>query len=250
MYKNIIFDLYGTLVDIHTNEKKAYLWDKLAEIYRAYGAYYSGSSIKAQYLHYVHLFESQMTGPFPEIQLELVFHQLAADRGVLFSAEQLSSIGIAFRTISRSYLRLYPDVIEVLETLKSHGLGIYLLSNAQHMFTESEMLMLGLIPFFDGILYSSDAGCKKPDPTFMQLLLTQWQLDPSSCIMIGNEAGSDIAIANACHMDSIYLHTNLSPAGETGCPQANWQISDGDHTRLLPLILASNSGNTSATKST
>ena len=30
MYQNYIFDLYGTLVDIHTNEKKAYLWKKLS----------------------------------------------------------------------------------------------------------------------------------------------------------------------------------------------------------------------------
>ena len=30
MYQNYIFDLYGTLVDIHTNEKKAYLWEKMS----------------------------------------------------------------------------------------------------------------------------------------------------------------------------------------------------------------------------
>lgn len=30
MYQNYIFDLYGTLVDIHTNEKKAYLWKELS----------------------------------------------------------------------------------------------------------------------------------------------------------------------------------------------------------------------------
>ena len=30
MYQNYIFDLYGTLVDIHTNEKKAYLWKKMS----------------------------------------------------------------------------------------------------------------------------------------------------------------------------------------------------------------------------
>ena len=27
-YENYIFDLYGTLVDIRTNEKKTYLWQK------------------------------------------------------------------------------------------------------------------------------------------------------------------------------------------------------------------------------
>lgn len=29
MYKNYIFDLYGTLLDIHTNESKKYLWEKM-----------------------------------------------------------------------------------------------------------------------------------------------------------------------------------------------------------------------------
>ena len=30
MYETCIFDLYGTLVDIHTDEKKEELWEKLA----------------------------------------------------------------------------------------------------------------------------------------------------------------------------------------------------------------------------
>lgn len=29
MYHNFIFDLYGTLVDIHTNENKTSLWKRL-----------------------------------------------------------------------------------------------------------------------------------------------------------------------------------------------------------------------------
>ena len=29
-YQNYIFDLYGTLVDIHTDENKASLWKKIA----------------------------------------------------------------------------------------------------------------------------------------------------------------------------------------------------------------------------
>ncbi len=33
MYRNCIFDLYGTLVDIHTDEVKPELWEKLALFY-------------------------------------------------------------------------------------------------------------------------------------------------------------------------------------------------------------------------
>lgn len=42
VYKNYIFDFYGTLVDILTDEKDPALWDKLAQLYQAYGAYYKG----------------------------------------------------------------------------------------------------------------------------------------------------------------------------------------------------------------
>mgnify|MGYP002517624889 CR=1 FL=1 len=38
MYHNFIFDLYGTLVDIHTNEHKPSLWKKLALSYPFQGA--------------------------------------------------------------------------------------------------------------------------------------------------------------------------------------------------------------------
>ena len=37
-YKNYIFDLYGTLIDINTNEWSAQLWKKMAILYGYYGA--------------------------------------------------------------------------------------------------------------------------------------------------------------------------------------------------------------------
>ena len=42
VYKNYIFDFYGTLVDILTDEKDPVLWDKLGQLYQAYGAAYEG----------------------------------------------------------------------------------------------------------------------------------------------------------------------------------------------------------------
>lgn len=235
-YQNVIFDLYGTLLDIHTNEQKSYLWQKMSELFRAYGAYYTPAALKEAYHEYVRLFESQISGPYPEIQLELVFYQLFEDRGIQADQTLIKHTGITFRTISRSRLTLYPDTIEMLSLLKKQGRNIYLLSNAQHMFTEPEITMTGLAVYLDDILYSSDAGCKKPDPSFMELFLDSRGLKKETCIMVGNEAASDIAVANAVGMDSIYLHTNLSPAGETA-PTATYQILDGDHLQI-PVILS------------
>ena len=39
-YDNYIFDLYGTLVDIHTDESDTAIWEKLAMFYGYYGALY------------------------------------------------------------------------------------------------------------------------------------------------------------------------------------------------------------------
>ena len=235
MYRNVLFDLYGTLIDIHTDEKKGYLWQKMSEFFRAYGAYYTPAALKQAYLGYIAQLESQLGGPYPEIQLELVFLQLYLDKGIHADPALIQSTGTAFRTISRSRLSLYPDVLDLLNGLKQRHIGIYLLSNAQHMFTEPEMQMTGLLPFFDGVFYSSDAGCRKPDPTFMELLLSTYGLDKKECIMIGNEAASDIGVANACGMDSIYLHTNLSPKDESA-PAATWQIPDGEHLKILSIL--------------
>ena len=49
MYQNYIFDLYGTLVDIKTNEKRKSFWEKTALFYSLNGAAYSWKELKKRY---------------------------------------------------------------------------------------------------------------------------------------------------------------------------------------------------------
>lgn len=49
MYDNYIFDLYGTLVDIHTNESKASLWKYMAGYMALQGASYTGPELRKRY---------------------------------------------------------------------------------------------------------------------------------------------------------------------------------------------------------
>ena len=101
MYRNVLFDLYGTLIDIHTDEKKRYLWQNMSEFFRAYGAYYTPASLKHAYLTYVSQLEAQLGGPYPEIQLELVFLQLYLDKGIHADSALIQHTGTMFRTVSR-----------------------------------------------------------------------------------------------------------------------------------------------------
>lgn len=49
MYQTYIFDLYGTLVDIHTDETKIEVWEKMALFYGYYGAFYTAEELRQTY---------------------------------------------------------------------------------------------------------------------------------------------------------------------------------------------------------
>lgn len=236
MYQNYIFDLYGTLADTHTNETKHYLWNKLSAFFSSYGAIYSPSELKKAYFDNVQEEEAKQTIPHAEIQLDIVFEKLFMSKGVTPDRQLIEAVGNIMRILSRDYIKLYDGVMDFLLDLKRKGKGIYLLSNAQRLFTESELKVLGIYDLFDGIYISSDKGVKKPSPQFMEMLLEEYNLDKSKSIMIGNDCGSDIAVANACGMDSLFIHANISPPLPKEIP-ATYAILDGDFRKVSPLIL-------------
>ena len=133
MYKNYVFDLYGTLVDIRTNEDKAYLWDKMTELFGFYGAVYERNTLKKNYFQYCKELEEQMKKEeeYPEIDLDVVIRRLFADKGVEeVEKSTLDALQMTMRVISTKFIRLYDGVIDLLESLKAKGKKVYLLSNA------------------------------------------------------------------------------------------------------------------------
>ena len=107
--------------------------------------------------------------------------------------------------------KVYPGVPEMLQRLKDAGKKVFLLSNAQALFTAPEISLLGLTKYFDGILLSSDAGVKKPDPAFYEMLLKQYHLDPAECLMTGNDDIADCHGAASAGIASCYVATRQSP---------------------------------------
>lgn len=228
-YPELIFDLYGTLVDIHTEEDDA-VWDKTALFYGFYGAGYTGPELYAAYQKLVTAGQAaagQSYECFPELQIEHVFAALFRQKGIVEPAGALGAQAAQlFRILSLDYIRLYPGVREALAALRTDGHRLWLLTNAQRVFTAYELRLLGLAGCFDGIYISSDYGCRKPDPRFFSALLQEKALDPANCLMIGNDRSSDIAGARAAGLHSLYLHTNLSPAQDTAAVTAERPAAD------------------------
>lgn len=217
-YTDLIFDLYGTLVDIHTEEDDL-VWEKTALYFGFYGAHYTGAELRDAFraeMHKREAKEGQSYECFPDIPFEQVLAQLFRDRGVTEKADELGvNAAQLFRISSIEYIKLYPEALEALALLRQKGYRLWLLSNAQRIFTAYELRHLGLGEQLDGIYISSDYRCRKPDVRFYQALMTERGLKPENCLMIGNDRFTDIAGAKAAGLDTLYMHTNLTPPDQT-----------------------------------
>ena len=222
-FKNYIFDLYGTLIDIKTDETKPVIWSTLAELYREYGAFYSPNELRDTYYHFVeeelNEVRKRLNITYADIKIENVFLKLLevaigkdAFENLFNNKEKYESWGFnvskTFRDLSMVRFTVYPKVHETLRILKDSGAKIYLLSNAQSVFTLPEIEKAGLKEYFDAIYISSDFCTAKPEPSFMQALLNEQQLDPKECVMVGNDCSSDMAVAISCGVKGIFLNTN------------------------------------------
>lgn len=206
-YENYIFDLYGTIIDIHTDEDDKKLWKALAKYYRKRGAFYFAGGIRRKYEKLV----QEALKDAEEIQVEYVFEKLFALKGVNVDSDMVLETCRFFRDTSTEYIRLYPWSEPILKTLKENGKKIYLLSNAQRSFTYQEMEKLDIVKYFDNIFISSDHGMKKPNPAFFTKLIEQEDLDVQQSLFLGNDQECDVLGAQKIGMDTWYVHTNCSP---------------------------------------
>lgn len=241
MYTDLIFDLYGTLVDIHTEETME-VWEKTALFFGYYGARYETAALK-------NAFESEIAARkgkagqsyecFPDIPFHEVMADLFRQRGVVNNADTLGiQTAQLFRIASTEYIRLYPHVLESLATLRQKGYRLWLLSNAQEVFTRYELNALNLANSFDGIYLSSAFGFRKPDARFFRALLEEQKLDPDKCLMVGNDRDTDIAGAKDVGLATFYMHTELTPRDQSPAdPQNPMEFEGDDWTKITQILL-------------
>jgi putative hydrolase of the HAD superfamily len=236
MIKNVIFDLYGTLVDIHTDEEDTKFWEK----YALYFSYFLGEieavDLKANYHKYVNEAVDQVEGtPYPDVDLLKVFDRLFEHYGYDADEALREEAARVFRLLSTDYVTLYPHAMDLMEKLKSLGIKAYLLTNAQRCFTLHELKRLKLDHMFEGIYISSDYEMAKPERMFLEILVEEEEIDLKESIFVGNDPRTDVAIAQTVGMRSIYLQTNCSPAYADDI-SATYVINPGDLKQVENLI--------------
>ena len=219
-YENIIFDLYGTLVDVWTDERSKKLWESLAWYFCLHQAEYSWKELKKAYFNEAKLLERQLNeeiGGYAEIDLMKVFEQLYQKKGQKAEVCILKETILMFRALSMKRLQLYEGVENLLKSLKEQNKKVFLLTNAQRVFTEREIEMLHLKKYFDDIVYSSDEKVKKPDVRFYNAILNKHHLNPEATVMVGNDGFCDVEGALNAGIHAIHVHSNIE--GSKMCPK-------------------------------
>ena len=247
-YDCYAFDFYGTLVDIHTEESAPFLWEKLSLFYGYYGALYTPEELRRAYEQLVRSKEAALKVDLeksprytheasPEIDQKQVFLELFRNKGAEADETLAIHAGQFFRILSTEYIRLYDGAKELLAALRETGKKVYLLSNAQRIFTAYELKLLGLEPYFDDIFLSSSCKVKKPDTRFFHLLLDKHHILPEESIMIGNDAVSDIKGAKEVGLHTFYIHSNISPDTEKK-PDADHVLMQMDLAKVRQILIS------------
>ena len=223
-----IFDLYGTLADICTDEAPDAFWACVAQDAARYGARYTGETLKKTYLALCADEVRRRSATLPGVPEEFVEPELLNVFSRLLSGRDDDAAAFArtFRRRSTRWLRPMPYAAKVLDALRKRGARMFLLSNAQACFTNDELLALGFSDRFNGILLSSDAGMKKPYRGLFELMLDRYAIDRGAAVMVGNDAVADIGGAHAAGLCCRYYHTWQSGPRPASLPDDCLEIPD------------------------
>ena len=165
MYKNIIFDFGGVMVDF---DPKDYLMERFChesaeeKIYRLT----FGSETWAQ-------LDAGLISRFEGNQKML---EDAKAEGCLFEVQEVLDDWM-------SILRIRRRMLDLVRRLKNHGYCVYYLSNMP----EDALALLrekGLLDKFDGGIASCEVHINKPDPRIYQALLEKYNLKATECVFI------------------------------------------------------------------
>ncbi|MBQ7602348.1 MAG: HAD family hydrolase [Lachnospiraceae bacterium] len=218
-YQNVIFDLYGTLIRIRTDLDSMEPWRRLAYHLSAYGAEYTPAGVKKAYYRFMKDENRKLSVKYqtewPEFQVEKVLERMVKEAPKKHTARlygpdeetlyrDLSQIR---RTLTMRDFKLYRGALQLIDRLHAEGRKVYLLSNAQAVFTIPELERTDLYTRFDGIYISSDFGYRKPDPRFMKGMLEEYGMKAEETVFIGNDYRSDVPSAAAGNVDCIYINS-------------------------------------------
>jgi putative hydrolase of the HAD superfamily len=212
--RGIIFDINGTLIDIHTEEASEDIYRAISHYLTYQGIYLHRREVRDKYYEIVdrqsrasaeELFE------FDAVEVWREFMKLNAADSTDLPPEKLNQIPLflaeLYRGISRHRLQLYPDVKAVLTELHRR-FKVAALSDAQSAWALPEIQAVGIESFLDPVIISSDYGFRKPNRKLFEAAVSAMEIEPKNLIFVGNDMYRDIFGASQLGIRTVFFKSN------------------------------------------
>lgn len=187
----VLFDVYGTLVDIHTNEHRDDVFDSLSRFLEYRRVFIPGRELKELYFDHINQQIARSRERHPEVDVTRAFGHVLRERGRTTDRYLSMLTTQLYRSLCRERIRLYDETFWTLtEFRKQYRLGI--VTDAQRVFCKPELRTLRLENFFDALVISSDYGFRKPDPRLFHIALAALDVPASEAAYIGNKYETDL----------------------------------------------------------
>jgi putative hydrolase of the HAD superfamily len=208
--RGILFDLYGTLIDIETVESMEEIYRAIAHYLTYHGVYLHRWEVRDRYYGIMKQQREASREEFPEIDVEAIWRTLLGQEGIEDPdkrRELALILAQLYRAVSRNRLQLYPGVKRVLEELR-RDFRLGLVSDAQPCFALPEISAVGLDGSFDPVIISARYGFRKPDPRLIGKALAAMGLQSAEVIFVGNDMYRDICGAGRMGIKTIFTRSN------------------------------------------
>ena len=189
MYKNVIFDIGGVMVDF---APKDFLLERFCDAAieeRVYRLTFGSKTWQA--------LDASLCSRYEGDQAMLA---AARAEGCAFEVQEVLENWT-------SILRLRRRMVELVRRLKNHGYCVYYLSNIPADVLDL-LMRRGLEGVFDGGVASCEVHINKPDPRIYRCLLDKYGLDASECIFIDDNR-ANVQTAFQLGMNSIQMRDSV-----------------------------------------
>lgn len=236
MIDTVLFDMGGTLEDIHVDDESRHASIQgVLDILRAHGIdpdkdfETAASAINAGWERYGAYRDPRQRELKPEeIWGSFVLTDFGLDEeSVRPYAEELAHMW----EVTHYHRALRPHVREMLEGLKDLGMKLGVISNTVSLYQVFDILKeYGIRDYFQDVTLSSVTGYRKPNPNIFMVSLHQVQSDPAHCAYVGDTISRDVigpirmGFGATFHIDS-YL-TRLKDTHVSPDVKATYNIQD------------------------
>lgn len=189
--KAVFFDLDGTLLDRDTSLKRF-----IADQYDRYQQEFSQVD-KQQYISTFIDYDCR-----GYVWKDKVYRQLLKEFSLanLTWEKLLEDYIVNFQT----FCTPFRNVRKVLDTLRSNGVRLGLISNGKKQFQRANLHALGIQQHFDSILISGEIGIRKPDPAIFELGMQQLSVAPENSVYVGDHPENDVKASREAGMIGIW----------------------------------------------